>query len=138
MSFHVPEKYRLVGGPYGSRKKDGNNGAFLIPAPDGLVVLRYNDGTVPLALTVIASDGEGWEHVSVSTPQRCPTWREMDRVKRLFWDDEDTVMQFHAPRSMWVSTHPYTLHLWRPTNTEISLPPPILVGIPKVSVPGRR
>ena len=79
-------------------------------------------------LLIIASAGEGWEHVSVSRDTRTPTWGEMDQIKRLMWDDEEAVMQLHPPRSMWVNHHPYCLHLWRPTDTAIPLPPPILVG----------
>lgn len=60
-----------------------------------------------------ASDGGGWEHVSVSTIERCPTWDEMCKVKSLFWDDDDLVVQYHPPASEYVNNHPYTLHLWR-------------------------
>lgn len=55
-------------------------------------------------LLVIASSGDPavpWEHVSVSVSgaRRCPTWEEMDAVKRLFWADDETVMQLHVPRT---------------------------------------
>jgi hypothetical protein len=46
-------------------------------------------------LRVIASDGKGWEHISVSLPNRCPNWREMCFIKSLFWDEEDVVIQYH-------------------------------------------
>lgn len=80
-------------------------------------------------LTVIFSSGEdcGWEHVSVSTPTRCPNWPEMSFVKALFWDDEDAAMQLHPPKSSYVNNHPRCLHLWRPTQVEIPLPETILV-----------
>lgn len=65
----------------------------------------------------------GWEHVSVSTLRRCPTWEEMDAVKRLFWDDSECVMQLHVPRSDHKNLHPYCLHLWKPTNQDIPRPP---------------
>ncbi|MCX8016811.1 MAG: hypothetical protein N2690_02735 [Rhodocyclaceae bacterium] len=50
-------------------------------------------------------------------------------MKALFWDDEDAVMQLHPPQSQWVNNHSYCLHLWRPTQQPIPLPPAILVGI---------
>jgi hypothetical protein len=64
----------------------------------------------------------------VSRTNRTPTWGEMDQVVQLFWDAEDAVMQLHPPRSTWVNHHPHCLHLWRPTEAAIPLPPPIFVG----------
>lgn len=90
-------------------------------------------------LRMIASDeaayiGSGfpppaWEHVSVSTARRPPSWEEMCFVKDLFWLPEETVVQLHPPRSQWVNNHPMCLHLWRPIGAGIALPPAMLVGI---------
>lgn len=110
------ERYRVRTGPMGSCRADGNNGAFLVPGPDGQ------------QLTVIVSDGMGWDHVSVSTPHRCPTWDEMSHVKDLFFDPEERVMQLHPPRSEYVNNHEYCLHLWRPQEAELPAPPPETVG----------
>lgn len=98
----------------------GNNGAFILPPAHPLS---------KLSIRCVASDGEGWEHVSVSLPSRCPTWGEMCAVKAMFWDAEDCVMQLHPPRSQWVNNHEYCLHLWRPTSAVIPQPPGILVGV---------
>lgn len=76
----------------------------------------------------LASVGEGWEHVSASYPDRCPTWEEMCSVKDLFWTPEDCVMQLHVPIADYVSHHPYTLHLWKPMDLEIPRPHWELVG----------
>lgn len=100
----------------------GNNGAFQFPGPN-------NQG-----LRVIVSDGEGWEHVSVSCPNRCPNWPEMCFIKNLFWSEEETVIQYHPPKSEYVNCHPNCLHLWKPTDAEIPTPPSILVG-PKEIAP---
>lgn len=116
--MRVPNQYRIRTGPMGSDDSIGRMGAFRIPT---------RPGEPPLL--VIASDEYGWEHVSVSRPDRCPSWDEMCRVKALFWDDEDTVMQLHPPRSQWVNNHSHCLHLWRPTQQDIPLPPSILVGV---------
>lgn len=113
------EHYRITNDRrFPSTVAHGNNGAFSIPSPSA---------TEPLF--VICSDGMGWEHVSISHTKRCPTWDEMDYIKRLFWDDEETVIQIHAPRSRWVNNDPYCLHLWRSTTEEIALPDTMLVGI---------
>lgn len=126
MAFKVPEAFRLLHGPVGSRAdRDGNNGFFILPP--------FKKGST-LALRVLATDQMGWEHVSVSMKTRCPTWDEMCHVKSLFWDDEDCVMQLHPPRSQWVNNHSHCLHLWRPLDADIPQPPGFLVGIQAAGV----
>lgn len=92
-----------------------NLGLFMIPHKG--VVLR-----------ILASAAEGWDHVSVSLAERCPTWEEMDFIKREFFKDLETAMQLHVPPSAHINCHPYCLHLWRPHYQEIPLPPPEMVG----------
>jgi len=129
MTFKVPNDRRVKVGRYASDDSAGCNGLFFISnmrikAPrDEVRILR-----------VIASDGEGWEHVSVSLPHRTPTWKEMDFIKRMFWDDDDCVMQLHPPRGDWVNNHPYCLHLWRPVGDYIPRPPMWLVGYQSANV----
>lgn len=89
---------------------DATNGAALIPGP----ALR--------GLRVIFSDGAGWDHVSVSTPGRPPTWEEMCFVKDLFFDPEECVVQFHPPASVYVNRHKSCLHLWRKQDGSFPLP----------------
>jgi len=117
--FKVPEKFRVTTGQGRSDESYGNNGCFIV---------RSMKLTYPLR--VIASDGEGWEHVSISLPNRCPTWGEMSLIKNLFWGDDDMVIQFHPPKSEYINCHPFCLHLWRRTgrNDFCDLPPKILVG----------
>ena len=114
------EEYRICSGPYGTKAFEPF-GLFIIPGPCGR------------ELRAIVSSGDNelgiaWEHVSVSLPNRCPNWPEMCHVKSLFWDDEETVMQLHPPKSQWINNHPYCLHLWRPLEGEIPLPPSETVG----------
>jgi len=118
--FKVPEKYRIRSGSFASDKFDGCNGAFIIPSP-------FTKNGHPF-LHIIASDGECWEHVSVSFEFRTPTWEEMCYVKSVFWDDEDTVMQLHPPKSSYINNHKFCLHLWRPTSANIPTPHYLLVG----------
>lgn len=118
--FHVPEKYRHKKGQYASDSSYGNNGAFWI-----------DRGRT--TFWIIASDGAGWEHVSVHCisegKDRTPTWSEMCFIKDLFWDEEDCIVQFHPPKSEYVNQHKHTLHLWRPINELIPMPDKILVGV---------
>ena len=119
MSFHVPNKYRVRSGVAASTDENGNNGCFALPLKHGQAVM------------VVASDGMGWEHVSVSRRDRCPTWDEMCQVKAMFWDDEDCVVQYHPPKRDYVNIHPYCLHLWRQVGIEFPQPDSLMVG-PKV------
>jgi hypothetical protein len=74
-------------------------------------------------LTVVWSFFGGWEHVSVSYPNRCPSWDEMCKVKAMFWNDEETVVQYHPKKSKYKNLHPYCLHLWRKCGEDFELPP---------------
>lgn len=93
---------------------------------DGMVVMLKREG---VALLAIASWGMKWDHVSVSTDGRIPTWEEMCWVKSLFWNKEETVIQYHPAEKDYVNNHPFCLHLWKPQRHTIPQPPPILVGI---------
>jgi hypothetical protein len=79
-------------------------------------------------LFVISSCDGGWDHVSVSRQDRVPTWDEMCRIKDLFFDDEETVLQYHPPKSQYVNQCKYCLHLWRPHGVVIELPPQWMIG----------
>ena len=94
----------------------------------GMFRIEDKAGTL---IHVIASDGSGWEHVSVSISgaERCPTWGEMCLVKDLFWHKNETVIQYHPSEKTYVNNHPYVLHLWRPTGKKIPNPPTILIGL---------
>jgi hypothetical protein len=95
---------------------DEHNGVFLIP------IENKN-------FFVIASDGMDWEHVSVSinNVDRCPKWNEMCKIKEMFFEDDEVVMQLHPKKSEYVNLHEYTLHLWRPINQKIPTPSKIMV-----------
>lgn len=93
---------------------------------DGLAVLIQKDNE---SMGIIASWGSGWDHVSISFMNRCPTWDEMCWIKDLFWFSEETVMQLHPPESAYVNQHPYCLHLWKPQKHNIPLPPIEFVGV---------
>ena len=96
---------------------DDTCGAFALPSPI--------DGQ---PLHVIASSGEGWDHVSVSRTHRCHNWPEMEFIKRRFFRDDECAMQLHVPPADHRNCHPYCLHLWRPQFCDIPRPPAIMVA----------
>lgn len=96
---------------------DETSGMFLVPSCKDHKLMR-----------VIASSGDGWDHVSVSRPDRVPNWYEMEQVKRLFFEPHETAMQLHVPVEDHLNIHPNCLHLWRPTDIEVPRPPNWMVG----------
>ena len=116
------EKYRVKTGEWETNPNEGMHGLFFIP----------NHSAHHPPLKVISSgcgDGTNREHVSVSLPNRTPSWEEMCKIKDLFWGEEETVIQFHPPRSEYVNNHPYCLHLWKKEGENMETPPSILTGI---------
>ena len=100
-------------GPY--NELDGANGALVIPSCE-----------TSRKLMILISDGMGWEHLSVhaiglNKEPRIPTYFEMCYLKDLFWNDEDTVVQFHPKKSEYVNLHNHTLHLCRCINKEFPM-----------------
>ena len=96
---------------------------YVFPGPDH-----------PCVLHVIASWALGWDHVSVSIKDRCPTWDEMCYVKGLFFEPDECVLQYHPAEESYVNHHPFCLHLWKPQGVEFPIPPTNLVG-PKEETP---
>ncbi len=118
MKFNEAEKYRRPH-PLGFPHKEGDDfGWFMIPSPNQ---------NISLAVMVAPSDSE-WQHISISTKTRCPNWQEMCFIKDLFFEDEETVVQFHPKKSEYVNMAKTCLHLWRWNKGEFPTPPKILVG----------
>jgi hypothetical protein len=123
-----PKKYRVQVAGYRSNSGDPY-GVFIVPhGSDRLYCLATDGICEDLDMPV-------WEHVSITVRNRrlvqlnrCPTWEQMALVKSMFWHDDETVMQLHPPKDDHINIHPYCLHLWRPLEQTIPLPPCIFVG----------
>jgi hypothetical protein len=109
------ERTQSVLESYGSYGNE-NAGVFRLPLP-----------IAGVKCLIIASAGDGWDHVSVSLPDRCPTWAEMDFVKRAFFRPDEVAMQLHVAEKDHINFNPRTLHIWRPHDTPIPLPPKVFV-----------
>ena len=77
--------------------------------------------------TVVYSDGGGWDHVSVSFRNRCPSWDEMCEIKDMFFRPDECCIEYHPAEKDYVNVHPYCLHIWRPQKDELPKPPRIFV-----------
>lgn len=117
-------RFRRPNSPWDSEYGDPF-GSFVIPRPEGTLRCIVSNGDYKAAGI---DSSYAWEHVSVSLENRCPTWEEMCFVKNMFWTEEECVIQYHPPASLYRNFHPYTLHLWRPLLSDIPLPPPDTVG----------
>lgn len=118
-----PNQFRWQEGPNAMfRSNDGDPfGMFIVPG----------DSACGRRLKIIATDGDAtdWEHVSVSLPdweKRMPSWAEMCKVKELFWDDTQCVVEFHPEKSDHIS-YGEVAHLWRWKKGEFPMPPKICV-----------
>ncbi len=117
------EPYRIRDGRMGSDSSFGNNGLFWVRRGQ-------------ITLQIIASDGMGWDHVSVVPVNartyrpiyRVATWEEMAFVKHLFFEDAECAVEYHPPKSDHISAHNYCLHLWRSQDQEMPMPPKEMVA----------
>ena len=109
--YRLKDKEKAIYGVNG----DNGNGMFKV----------YVSGK---SFLVIASNGGGWDHVSVHRPNgKMPTWEEMCSIKDMFFDEEEAVVQYHPKKSEYVNIHENCLHLWKPTAQELPTPPTIFV-----------
>jgi hypothetical protein len=108
----IPELLQII---------DNMPDAFVIAhGPDGLAMqYKYGGNT----LKVVAGVGGGWDHVSVSLRKRTPNYQEMKRIKRMFFLRDEWAIEYHPPADEYVSIHSNVLHLWRPHDVEIPVPP---------------
>lgn len=121
-------KHRIVQWLY-STPEDGFNGAF-----------GFNLPGEARKIFCLASDGLGWQHVSVSFGEanlKTPSWEVMSKVKDLFWEPTDWVVQFHPPVSEYVNFHPGCLHLWRCTDGR-QQPTPLAIMVGPIVTGGAR
>lgn len=100
-------------------------GLFIVTHPTFNIRMMVDDGSET-----------GWEHVSVSCKVQkpdstihdvTPPWETMMMAKLWFWEDEECVVEFHPPRSVYVNRSEHVLHLWRRVGVDIETPPMDLV-----------
>jgi len=75
----------------------------------------------PISLGIIGSDEQTPHgpllHVSLSHPNRLPSWETVTLVRDAFFGDDIDVMMLLPQRVDYVNEHPYTFHLWQTPTT---------------------
>lgn len=124
------DRYRLRGsGLFPETRSGASYGAFEVRLPSGVTLFVISSGLSDReSESHLPDDCRGFEHVSVSHRDRCPTWEEMEFVRDLFWGPEETVIQIHPPKSRKVNHHKTCLHLWRDTTRDVRVPGAELLG----------
>ena len=88
-------------------KKEGPDGfggsVFPIEYKNGKVKVIKN---IDKVLHFIFSWGCGFEHLSVSTPIKTPTWEQMCFMKDIFWGENEVCMQLHPKKEDYVNNMP--------------------------------
>ena len=91
---------------------------------------------VTVDLVAIIEDkkyGEGdenqiWRHVSMSCPNRVPSYEELCACKRDFIGDNAKAFMVFPAKDEHVNIHSYCLHLWAPTEKDILPDFSIMIG----------
>jgi len=119
----ILERIRSTRAAHPERTADLDWLAAHLPAnlpPNWALERRSHDGAVYRSrggLLVILSgareeDGKRWLHLSVSRRERLPNWEDLKLVKEVFLGAESTALMVFAPKSQWISIHPFVHHLW--------------------------
>lgn len=132
----LPQQFKTQGSP---KKADGK---YVIPH------IKIDD----YLFLVLASTGLGWDHVSITiwkntykktridrktiktetipvNVERCPTWEEMCFIKELFFEPTECAVQYHPPMADYISNHKWCLHIFKPQEMLLPMPPSVMVGL---------
>ena len=82
--------------------------------------IRFN-GLLVIVSETVFDDGNTWKHVSMSHPNKLPSYKEMCLCKSVFCGDDKTAIQVFPSKKEHVNFHPNCLHLFC-NQTEDSLP----------------
>ena len=94
---------------------------------DDGIIGRYFNKEDNKMYTYVFSWGGGWEHLSVSRPNKTPSWDIMCMMKDIFWNDDEVCIEYHPRKSDYVNFHQHCLHIWKPINEKLPTPPKIYV-----------
>ena len=79
--------------------------------PDG-VSLVLSEGLRGIGSTDTGPEGIIWRHLSISLPDRDPSWEQIKTARYQFFPEDGEVFQLLPPHSDYVNLHPHVFHLW--------------------------
>ncbi|MCK5292928.1 MAG: hypothetical protein KAR39_13035 [Thermoplasmata archaeon] len=68
--------------------------------------------------TVIVTMDAGRWHLSISTPDCSPSYKELKHARYTYCPDNITMAQLFPPQAEFVNFHPYCHHLWQVIGVE--------------------
>ena len=81
-------------------------------AHDGARWIHTRDNRIVIASYKRYSDGKLWLHVSLSRPNRVPSYDDLVYVKRHWIGDDRKAIMVLPSKDEHVNLHPYVLHLF--------------------------
>lgn len=63
--------------------------------------------------TIMISVDNGLYHLSISTPNALPSYKEMKEARYRYLPDDIYMAEIFPPRDEFVNLHPYVRHLWQ-------------------------
>jgi len=123
------EPFRVTEGEGATTSEAGMSGNFSFKLKDAIVQVSFAGDEI-----------EGWEHaiaVCFDKPQsniisrltstkepepRCPTNEEIMHIKRLFWEDDEAVVEIFPAKGNKTPWHTIARHLWRRTYSDFPMP----------------
>lgn len=82
------------------------------PGPFGLNGFEFEISGLQVLASEDHIDGKRYVHLSLSLPDRLPSWYDVRLVKRDFIGPDKEAVQVLPPEEEYVNCHPYCLHLW--------------------------
>jgi hypothetical protein len=80
------------------------------------------------ACGVIVTKEYGKWHISVSRPDRLPSWDEIRDIRYAIAPDNVTMAMILPSKGSYVNVHPNCLHLWEMVPSDFEIPPGIVDG----------
>lgn len=85
--------------------------------------MAFRKGSMIVIVSIAEErDGETWLHVSVSRPNKYPTYEELKRVKEIFVGADRDAIQIFPKKRDHVNIHNYCFHLFSCLNRNGILP----------------
>jgi len=95
---------------------------FKAPVPGQRAFKRQQDGLCVITTVNKEVGGRTWLHVSLSFPDRLPTFSEVASVKLAFIGKFHYAAMIFPPQKYYVNQHPFVLHIFACPNDEWPLP----------------